>query len=222
MNDLTILFLTANKVPKSWAEYHKNILLEAASGQPIITISREPLDWGTNILQEREYGTDNVIWSILQGAKLATTKYIGIAEDDCLYSREHFLYRPREKNVAYNYSCWQLQTWLPIYYLRWRLAMHSMIALRETTIDAFEERYERYPNVLPHHLTGEIGRNDVEYRRFFVNEFEIFYTSVGIVHLQHPYSIDPLEQKQKKKVGLIRAYDIPHWGKACELVKKFQ
>jgi hypothetical protein len=222
MKDLTILMITANKVPKMWAEYHKSILLEAANGTQIITISREPLDWGINILQDREYGTDNVIWSLLQGAKLATTEYIGIAEDDCLYCREHFSHRPKEKNVAYNYTNWQIQTWQPIYYLRWRLAMHSMIARRETVINAFEERYLRYPEALPHELTGEIGRSDVETRRFTINEFEIFYTSIGIVHFQHTYSVDPLEQRQKKQLGLIRAYDIPHWGKACELVKKFQ
>jgi len=43
--DLTIIFLTSNKVPKEWAEYHKNVLLEAIGDYPLIIISREPTEW---------------------------------------------------------------------------------------------------------------------------------------------------------------------------------
>ena len=62
--DLTIIFLTANRVPKQWAAFHKEKLLEAAAGKPIITISREPLDWGTNVLQTEKYGASNIYWQL--------------------------------------------------------------------------------------------------------------------------------------------------------------
>ena len=59
MDDITIIMLTPNLVPKQWAEFHKQKLLEAAGGTPIITISKEPLDWGINLLQT-EYGYPNI------------------------------------------------------------------------------------------------------------------------------------------------------------------
>lgn len=72
MNDLTIIFLTANRVPEKWAEYHKQVLLEAIGDTPIITISFKPLDWGTNLIQT-EYSVDNIYRQMLRGAKVAKT-----------------------------------------------------------------------------------------------------------------------------------------------------
>ena len=88
--DITIIMLTANRVPKGWAQFHKEKLLEAANGAPIITISREPLNWGINILQTEPYGISNIYWQLLKGAKAADTGYVGVAEDDILYPRVHF------------------------------------------------------------------------------------------------------------------------------------
>src|SRR5437016_5786451 len=96
MKDLTIIFLTASKLPKKWALFQKEKLLEAVPDTPIITISKEPLDWGTNILQTEPYGTSNIWVQLLKGAKTATTKFIAVAEDDVLYPKEHFEFRPPE------------------------------------------------------------------------------------------------------------------------------
>lgn len=50
-SDLTIIILSANRVPEKWAQFHKEKLIEAAGASPIITIYpkehfeyRPPLD----------------------------------------------------------------------------------------------------------------------------------------------------------------------------------
>src|SRR4030042_5521139 len=96
--DLTIIMLTINQLPPFWTEFQKQTLLEAAGDIPIITISKTPMDWGrfnvTNILQEVPEDmwerVLNVYRQILRGAELATTPYVAIVEDDCLYPKDHF------------------------------------------------------------------------------------------------------------------------------------
>lgn len=109
MSDLTIIFLTLNKLPEEWTEYHLQTLKEAVGDCPVISISREPMDFGTNLIQEETKDKSNIFRQILRGAKLAQTKYIAIAEDDTLYPPEHFKLRP--KGIGYNMHRWWLHTW---------------------------------------------------------------------------------------------------------------
>ena len=59
-SDITVIFLTANRVPEKWAEFQKQKLLEAAASHPIVTISRKPLDWGINLIQTEPWGGSNI------------------------------------------------------------------------------------------------------------------------------------------------------------------
>lgn len=214
--DLTIIFLTVNKVPKKWAEYQKQVLLEAADGASIITISKEPLDWGLNILQTAEPSILNIYKQVLIGAELATTPYIAIAEDDCLYHKEHFQYRPPDDTFGYDGNRWGLLTWdEPTYYWKDRISNAALIAPRELVIKSLRERFLRYPNNEITELGNEKGTKLD--RQKFVN----FYPSIGMVFFSHIDALDRLEQTKKKRMGMVRAYDIPYWRKSKELVKKF-
>jgi HJR/Mrr/RecB family endonuclease len=70
-------------------------LKEAVYNNPVISISREPMDFGTNLIQEETKDKSNIFRQVLRGAKLAQTEYIAIAEDDTLYPPEHFKLRPK-------------------------------------------------------------------------------------------------------------------------------
>ena len=162
-SNITIIMLTANRVPKSWAKFHKEKLIEAAGSSPIITLSREPLDWGINILQTAEYGISNIYYQLLKGAKRAETDFIGIAEDDILYPKEHFEYRPPEDTFAYNMNRFNVFTWgKPTYFWKDRMGNFTLIAPRKLAIEALEERFSKYPNGTPAGITGELGRANVE------------------------------------------------------------
>ena len=215
--------LTANKVPKKWAQFHKEKLLEAAGFAPIITISMEPLDWGINILQDAPYGMSNIYVQLLKGARLATTDYIGVAEDDALYPREHFEYRPPEDTFAYNQNRFNLFTWgKPTYSWKNRMGNFTLIAPRKLLIESLEERFRKYPNGTPDGITGELGRNNVEEKMgVTLRKSSFFSTETSIVHIDHEFGIDRLARTHRKGMGIHRAYDIPYWGKAEDIVKKF-
>jgi hypothetical protein len=222
MADLTILMLTPNLVPKQWAEFHKQKLLEVAGDNPIITISREPLDWGTNLLQTG-YGTANIYQQMLRGAKLATTPFIAMADDDTLYSREHFAFRPPREGYFYNLNRWHIFTWgPPFYFHKPRPGNGLLICTRELMIKALESRFAVSPDLsATHDMPLELGTAD-SLLCYDQVKWQSFYTRQPVVSFYHDNGLDELCKRHKKYAWPVMAYDIPVWGRAEEIRKKFQ
>lgn len=216
MNDLTIIFLTVNKVPTRWAEFHRSILLEASCGAEIITVSKKPI-WGTNIIQDGEISASNIYRQMLRAAKLANTEYVAIAEDDTLYTKEHFRFRPRN-SFGYNMSRWGLLSWKkkPSYFYRHRESNSALIAPRELLIKCLEE----YPDG----AFGEVGKEKTA-RQYGLPRYKVtrFHSRAPIVNFHHKYAIDKMEQLEKKSEDKsLIAESIPCWGESKELVKNFK
>ena len=226
MQDLTIIYLTANQIPESFAEYQRKTLLEAAGDYPIISLSRKPMDFGAkNILQTGEKCADTIYREMLRGAKLATTPYVAIAEDDTFYPKEHFnFFRPPLDTFAYNQNRFSLFTWgVPTYNWRNRKSNATLIAPRELLIEALEERFKKYPEPIPDKLVGELGRPMVErnLRVTLRNSVEVF-SEVSVIQVCHEFGSDDRARRHRKALGPIKAFDIPFWGKAEELVKHYK
>lgn len=229
MNDVTVLFLTCNDLPAYWEAYHQKILLEAVKDRPLITLSMKPMELGLNIVQDRPKSASNVYWQMLRGAKAAQTEYIAIAESDTLYHEEHFMKRPEKGTFGYNMNHWALFTWTdrtnpePMYNWRNRRGNYSMIAERDLVIEALEERFAKWPDGTPDDRTGELGRNMME-RNMGITERKAsdFYTTISVINFNHDLALDPLQRRHRKNRGWIRAYDIPYWGKASDLVLHFR
>lgn len=222
-SNITIILLTANRVPKKWAEFHKQKLLEAAGTSPIITISREPLDWGINLLDEEPYQISNIYFQLLRGAKRAETDFVAVAEDDTLYPKEHFEFRPPPDTLAYNQNRFGIFTWgTPTYFWKDRISNSTLVAPRKLVTEALEERFNKYPHGTPDSLTGELGRTNIEDKLGVSHHKTMwFVTEISVVRIDHELGIDRLSRTHRKGKGILQAYDIPYWGKAQDLVKKF-
>jgi len=108
MNDLTILYYTANTIPEITGQKVRDYLLKVTENQfPIISVSQKPLNFGQNIcvglIGRSKY---NCYKQILIGVKEVKTKYVACAEDDTLYAMDHFAYRPREGIFSYENNMW--------------------------------------------------------------------------------------------------------------------
>jgi hypothetical protein len=225
MDDLTILYITASEMPAHWVGFETNHLLRAADGAPIISISRKPIDLGTNFIDAESKSYWNIYMQMLCGAQLATTPFVAMAEDDVLYTREHFSeFRPKPNEVSYDRARWSLFTWerTPMYCVRQRISNCSLIAPRELLIEALTERGERWPDGAPNEITGEVGRAKVERRLgVTVRNCAEWYCTNAIVQLNHPSGTDDTQRTRWKKHGQIKAWDIPHWGKASDIVRVY-
>jgi hypothetical protein len=227
-DDTTIMFLTVNKVPEHWRQFHKQKLLEAAGRLPIVTVSRIPMPDmpGQNIIQTEPICASNVYWQILKVAKLVKTPYIAIAEDDSLYPYDHFhSFRPADNHFSYNMSRWSLYEWRKpaIYAWRDRISNLTLIAPRELAITALEERFRLYPDGTPDRLTGELGKKNTDFKLGTTHiRSELWNSDIAILNINHQYSMDDRELRQVKKPGSLRAYDIPYWGRAEDIIKEFK
>jgi len=225
MKDLTILYITANKIPENFAEYQRKVLLEAIGDYPLVSISRNPLDFGKNLIDTAGISASNIYRIILRGAKEAETEYIAIAEDDTLYPKEHFdFYRPEKDTFAYNQNRFSLFTWgVPTYSWRNRKTNATLIAPRKLLIEALEERFAKYPSGTAPNISGELGRERIEKSLGITirKSVEVF-SGISVIQINHEMGIDDRAKRHKKTLGPIKAYDIPFWGRANELIEHFK
>jgi hypothetical protein len=224
MTDLTILFVTKNETPPKWAKFHMEYFLRAANDYPIISISRQPMDLGINLIDTDKPDYANIYRQMLRGAKIADTEFVAMAEDDTLYSNEHFReFRPKEDEFAYNRAKWSLFSWQPVYSIRPRISNCGLIAPRKLLIEALQERFDKYPNNdYPMEYMGECGRRGLEAGLGITQRNAVeFYSSTPIIQLSHPKGTEYRQQIKRKKHGLIRAYDIPFWRKAEDIIKNY-
>ena len=107
---VTAIYITANKELEQMADVVKNKLLEA--NIPIVSVSQKPLDFGNNIcVGEVGRSSQNVLRQFLIGAEKATTKYVAMAQADCLYPPDYFGYIPPKDNASYFYNnVWRLDS----------------------------------------------------------------------------------------------------------------
>jgi hypothetical protein len=178
---------------------------------------------GNNLIQTEKKSYWNIYHQLLRGARLANTPFVALAEDDTLYTAEHFKeFRPPMDSVSYDRSRWSIFAWEenPMYCLRNRRSNTTLIAPREYLIDALEEREKRWPNGYKFdYAVGEVGREIVEKnldvsRRNMVE----WWCSNPVVNLNHTNGIDDRQKTKWKKHGQVKAWDIPHFGPAKKIV----
>jgi len=220
MDDITIIMMTANRVPEGWARFHRQKLEEVIGDSPIITVSYRPLDWGLNLIQT-EYCYANVLKQMLRAAKIATTKWIGMADDDTLYPPGHFQFKGKEDGFYYNHNRWHIATWLPeFYYHKPKPGNGCMVATREMVVEYMEKRIAINPKLDADSQCKELGTwnhrtgfNEPNYRRFD--------TENPLISLTHEFSRDRNARKHKKVIGLERVESFPYWGRSIDIIKKF-
>lgn len=236
MDNLTIVYYTSNWLDERNPYFLTNTrkyLLEAAKGLPIISVSQKPIDFGENYyIGDVGRSHLNLYYQILTGAKMAKTKYVAMAEDDILYSYEHFhTYLPEKDKFAYNMSRWSIYTWSkpPIFSFKAnRMVVNSLIAKRDMLVEALEERFERLNILLKEgkkeediiHTWGDPGRYE-KLLGVTERETEEFWSVDPNVVFSHPEAFGYGVLGSRKKLGDLRAFEIPHWGRAEHIVKLY-
>ena len=226
MHDITISDLTATKRPEHVSECQRAILEIAANNTKIICIHRKPnFEFGdVHIIDSKQKSYENIYRQMLVAAKHATTPFVAVAEDDVFYSREHFKLRPPLDTFLYNQARWALFTWgVPTYSMRNRKSNCSLIAPRELLIEALEERFAKYPDGMPKEFVGELGRERVEKGLGVTlrKSMEVF-SEVPIIQFNHENASEERQSRRRKSLGQVKAFDIPEWGRADNLVSMFK
>lgn len=238
--DLTIIYYTANlldeKNPYFLANTKKQ-LLKAIGDYPMIIVSQKPMTMigknSTNICVG-DIGRShlNIYRQMLAGCKAAKTKYVAMAEDDILYSYEHFHTKVPEKDVfLYDMNKLSLFTWTdpPLFSFRHnRKVINQLICKRDLFIEAIEERFARREVLIKRGKTeeqilrfwGDPGR----YEKFLgvtERQSDTFMCTCSSIVFNHEYAFGYVSRGKRKKLGDLRIVEVPHWGRAEDVLKLF-
>jgi hypothetical protein len=86
-----------------------------------------------------------------------------------------------------------------------------------------EERFAKHPNVIPDEFSGELGRERVERALgITIRKSVEFFSETSVIQINHEMGIDGRARRHTKRLGPIKAYDIPFWGKAEDLIKNYK
>lgn len=169
MSDKTILYLTDNSLEPFLAEKCRELLLVAADGLPIVSVSQEPLDFGRNVcvgnIGRSGLSIDTQLYA---GLEVIGTKWVAMAEHDCIYSSEHFAWTPPDEEYFYYNDHNFLMQWKnPRYpdwdgmfsYKRLRRVQSQLICSTELLRKATKKKLAILsdPSWMARHAKGRIG-----------------------------------------------------------------
>ena len=234
MNDLTVVFYSANQISDYFMANTQKHLAVATKGLPIVSVTHKPMDLGTNIISpDKTQSTFNLYQQVLLGAKNAKTKYIALAEDDVLYPKEHFNTRlPSKGRFLFNMNKWSIYTWTEpqiFSYKTNRRVLHQMSCERDLLIECLEERFDKYmtPESLNPKYFGEPGKYEGPGRLGVTErETEEWASTVPCVPFKHPeacgYRFTRRSHGTREAHGSLQKTELPHWGKAEAIIKLWQ
>lgn len=218
--DCTVVYVTANVIPEKFAFSTITQLVKSAEGLPIVSVSHKHLNLGQSIVVDLPRSQASIYRQVLIGAKEATTKYIAVAEDDVLYSPEHFKFRPKQGHWGYNMNSWNIYTWgEPMFTYKapgGRRNLNGLVCDRLMLIDHLERRFELWPDEVDINIFGEPGKYDNQLGTT-PHPSEYFYTNPPNIVFSHQANLQFKGLGTRKKVGQIRATEIPYWGSAKQI-----
>lgn len=225
-DDLTIIYLTANIISNYFANNTWAQLQKAAQGIPIIAVSHKPMAIDDqNIVVDLPRSQASIYRQLLIGAMEAKTPYIAVAEDDVLYSPEHFKFRPKPKHWGYNMNAWSIFTWgEPLFTYKapgGRRNLNGLICERDMLLDHLERRFELWPDEVDINIFGEPGKYDNQLGTTPYPS-EDFYTNPPNIVFSHQQNLQFEGLGTRKALGQIRATEIPVWGKAESIRRMYE
>lgn len=216
MNDLTVIYYTANRISDYFAESVRKNIRETSGGIPIISVSHKPIDFGQNICIGTHHPTGYLIYTqIMIAATFAETEFVVCCEDDSLYVEEHFTKRPSPGAFTYNVNRWNADG--PYYYYRPRAGMCMCIANRDLLLINLHQRFIKFPRPIDKIANfGEPGRKDA-LLGLPQPPLETFTTEIPCLTFNH---YDSTGGKRRILRADKLCDTLPHWGPASELWKK--
>lgn len=218
MNDLTILYYSACRVPQVFATNVRTHLRCVIGNTRVISISFKRIYFGDNIcIGQHEPHVYTLYQQILIGAMMAETPYVACCEDDSLYTEEHLSFRPPLDAFAYNVRRYQANQYS--YYYRERAGMCMCIAPRNLLVQSLCKRFAHLPEKLPREKLvgfGEPGRKD-HLLGLENPSIVVFKTETPTITFNHRASLGGVRRQVAHDV--VSTTD-PYWGDAAALWKR--
>lgn len=112
MAEKAIIYITDNSLDEGIAFKCRQRLLKASMGIPIVCVTQLPLAFGSITIgvDRMPRSIASITRQILTGLQYTDARWVFIAEHDCVYSAEHFMFTPHDDtSFWYNTNVWLVQ-----------------------------------------------------------------------------------------------------------------
>jgi len=139
-----IVYYTDNLADLRILKASQEQTMRAAPGMEIVSVSLKPIQFGKNIVLNRERGHLTMFKQILAGLEASTADIVYLCEHDMLYHPSHFEFTPPKKDTYYyNENTWKVDAAdgkALFYYCK---QTSGLCAYRELLIQHYRERVRR-------------------------------------------------------------------------------
>jgi hypothetical protein len=212
--DRTVIYYTANQEKPEFEQRIIRSLRHASRGVPIVSVSQQPMNLGTNIcVGDVGRSPRNAFRQLQVGAMAAKTRYVCPAEADMLYPKKFFQFVPPRDDVFYLasplYVCF-CQRGIKRYFApKPKGSESAMVVNREFLIAKIQALLGESP---------KWNREDEDKLWLVYRQpKEAFRLSIPVVtfktnnnmHRRTPHDLSN------------RSVDIPHYGNAASLIRRY-
>jgi len=213
-----IVYYTDNRLDRTLADAVREQLTNAAKGWPIVSVSREPLPWQTNVVVPGARSRLQMFRQILAGLETIDTDVVFLAEHDVLYHPSHFDFRPEREDVYYyNRHWWRVDvaTGRCLHYLADQVAM--LCASRAVLLAHYRARVAKVEAEGYDHATGYEPGAHPPPRGIDAVPVERWWSAGPNIDLRHGHNLtasrwSPDQFRDKRTCeGWTEADEVPGW-----------
>lgn len=223
-----IVYYSDNRLDPAIFSTCQRQIKQSINGHELVSVSLKPLDFGRNIILDKERGYLTLFEQILAGLEASTADIIFLAEHDVLYSKEHFDFTPPDcEKIYYNKSVYQVRVsdGFAVYYEAKRLS--QLCAYRDVLLEHYRKRVEV---VKRDGFSRRIGFEPASHnRKERIDDLqsEYFHSDIPNLDLKHGHNLTPArwspEQfRDKRNCQGWQECDgtIPGWGATDKIIKQ--
>ena len=213
--DATIIYYTSNKENPKLEEKVKENILQNCGDLPIISVSHKPIEFGKNICVG-DVGASgfNMFRQVQIACREATTKFVISAEADCLYPSDYFQFIPERDDVCYrNSNLYVMAHKRPILWKKEGGATHAQVVGREFYLEKLRQLFAGAPE-------WSIEEKNFPKERW---HYQDVFSRIKYYETKNPVLQFKTSDSMRHHTtsDRIDRSEIPYWGKALDLRKKY-
>ena len=244
--DKTILYPTDHSLDPHLFDVCQRWLVKQSCGCPIVSVSQKPMDFGTNVCVG-DIGRSGISLDIqlLEGLKTIKTKWVMVAEHDCIYGEEHIRWiPPNDIDFFYNDNVWLVQYSHPLNrdsfrgmfsHYRKRRVQSQLICSTQRYLEAMTLKVKivtspEWRMVYPSGRLGEPGHCDPRRTRRLIRRHQVAGMSDLVMKYLYDYKavdflteVPNIDIRHKSNYtgtrrGNHRRMELQHWGTLDEVI----
>jgi hypothetical protein len=221
-----LVYYTDNLLEPNLAKKVQEQLKVCCNGHKLVSVSREPIQFGENIVLQEPRSTLTMFKQILAGLEKIDTDIVFLVEHDVIYHPSHFDFVPPRKDVFYyDQNIWKMdyKTGHSLFY--YAMQTLALCAYRDLLIEHYRKRVAIVEkNGYSNRIGYEPGTHNRP-ERIDDYKYDVYFAKEPSIDIRHSSNLSPSRWRQdqfrnKRNLrGWTEAETVPYWGTIDNIFK---